>query len=240
VAGCLAGASRQTGYDGAVARGLTAVLLATGMLGGGCATTVGNYLANRARDFGECFRLEVGGGLGIGGGVRAAGVMAIGLGGGVHGAPGAGWRWGRPVVRGFDDIPWEYLDFMSWSRADDAEWELYLGFAHVTMQWAEGCKPRGSSKAYALLPGVWTYDTRARDPAWIWDAIPEREYHAGRQGWLRVHAFDVEASLLAGIVGVTAGFSPGELLDFLLGWFGADLAGDDRVIAPPAAPAAHG
>ena len=30
-----------------------------------------------------------------------------------------------------------------------------------------------------------------------------------------------------GIVGAQIGFSPGELLDWLLGWFGADIAGDD-------------
>ena len=44
----------------------------------------------------------------------------------------------------------------------------------------------------------------------------------------RIHAFDIEASVYAGIVYARAGFSPGELLDFLLGWFGVDIAGDDR------------
>ena len=29
-------------------------------------------------------------------------------------------------------------------------------------------------------------------------------------------------------VGVTVGFNPAEFADFLLGWFGLDLAGDDR------------
>ncbi len=47
----------------------------------------------------------------------------------------------------------------------------------------------------------------------------------------RIHAFDIEASLHAGIVYLKAGFSPGELADFLLGWFGADIAGDDRALA---------
>lgn len=41
-----------------------------------------------------------------------------------------------------------------------------------------------------------------------------------------LHDFDLE--LGAGLIlGVTFGFSLGEFLDFLLGWFGIDLAGDD-------------
>ena len=46
--------------------------------------------------------------------------------------------------------------------------------------------------------------------------------------WARIHAFDIEASVYAGIVYARAGFSPGEFVDFLLGWFGVDIAGDDR------------
>jgi hypothetical protein len=41
-----------------------------------------------------------------------------------------------------------------------------------------------------------------------------------------LHDFDVEIGASA-ILGVSIGFSPGKFLDFLLGWFGADLAGDD-------------
>jgi hypothetical protein len=45
----------------------------------------------------------------------------------------------------------------------------------------------------------------------------------------RIHAFDIEAGISALFVGVRVGFSPGELLDFLLGWFGIDIAGDDTM-----------
>lgn len=44
----------------------------------------------------------------------------------------------------------------------------------------------------------------------------------------RIHAFDIEAGVFAGIVGARVGFSPGEFVDFLLGWFGVDIAGDDE------------
>ena len=43
----------------------------------------------------------------------------------------------------------------------------------------------------------------------------------------RVHAFDLELSVFAGFLYTRAGFSPGEFLDFLLGWVGIDIAGDD-------------
>jgi hypothetical protein len=50
-----------------------------------------------------------------------------------------------------------------------------------------------------------------------------------------LHWLDVEVDAALGL-GVRLRFSPGELLDFLLGWFGADLGGDDA----PREPAAEG
>ncbi len=40
-------------------------------------------------------------------------------------------------------------------------------------------------------------------------------------------SLDVEASVHLGYLGVRAGVSPLQLVDFVLGWFGADLGGDD-------------
>ena len=72
------------------------------------------------------------------------------------------------------------------------------------------------------------------------DRHGDARYRIGRRG-LRVLDCAVGASLG---VGVRVGFSPGHLLDFLLGWFGLDLAGDDAfggvedaaLSAPPRAP----
>jgi hypothetical protein len=44
------------------------------------------------------------------------------------------------------------------------------------------------------------------------------------RSWL--HVFDVEFGLSL-FFGFDVGFSPGEFLDFLLGWFGIDIANDD-------------
>ncbi|MCZ6688503.1 MAG: hypothetical protein O7H41_02750, partial [Planctomycetota bacterium] len=54
-------------------------LLASPLIATGCQTTVGNYFANRARDFGDCFRLQVGAGKGFGVSVKAAGILHLGL-----------------------------------------------------------------------------------------------------------------------------------------------------------------
>ena len=59
-------------------------------------------------------------------------------------------------------------------------------------------------------PRVWTCDARELNP------------------YAHVHAFDIEVSAYAGVAYARAGLSPGEFLDFLLGWFGVDIAGDDR------------
>ena len=64
-------------------RGATLLLVSGVALGlataGGCHTPVGNYFANRARDLGECFRVEVGGGVGIGGGAELGGIAHLGI-----------------------------------------------------------------------------------------------------------------------------------------------------------------
>jgi hypothetical protein len=91
------------------------MLLASGITGG-CGTAAGDYLWNRARDLGECFRVEAGCGVGVGGGVRVAGLATVGLGGGAHVFPGAGWRWGRPVLRGPGNIHSEFYGLYEWTR----------------------------------------------------------------------------------------------------------------------------
>lgn len=56
-------------------------------------------------------------------------------------------------------------------------------------------------------------------------------FHLQGQDRPLIHLFDLELGTGFGFGGFNFGFSPGQLLDFLLGWFGLDIAGDD----PPAA-----
>jgi hypothetical protein len=94
-----------------------------------------------------------------------------------------------------------------------------------------------------LLGGASRFD-------WERDIVPGQFFlvipvmHAGRTGisaWSLanrdVRVADVGASLTLGVVGVSVGFSPGEVLDLLLGVVGIDLAGDDDASRPPPPPA---
>ena len=85
----------------------------------------------------------------------------------------------------------------------------------------------------ALLSSIRCEDRDRKEPSdrrWLWsaDALPPTpdEYAAYRR-WARVHAFDLEVSATVLLIGARAGFSPGEFVDFFLGWFGVDIAGDD-------------
>ena len=79
---------------------------------------------------------------------------------------------------------------------------------------------------WLVLPALFSTGRRRDAPEreWIWTK-------AGSEGcWSRLHAFDVELSLTLLVGRLRLGFSPGEFVDFLLGWFGLDIAGDDRAL----------
>ena len=56
------------------------------------------------------------------------------------------------------------------------------------------------------------------------------ENHGGDLRRSDIHYFDLEVNFLALIVGFQFGFSFGECLDFMLGWFGIDIADDDNPV----------
>ncbi|MCI0343109.1 MAG: tetratricopeptide repeat protein [Planctomycetales bacterium] len=192
--------------------------------GPGCETAFGKYLAGRARDLGDCFRLQAGVAYGLGGGVQAAGLAHVGLGVGFFDRRyGGGWMYGEGYAFGADTDP---------ERAPEAkEGEFYLLVAHLSFRrgWGIGHAVEdlhGPHLCWVLVPAALTWERGREGDEWIWtdssDEVLQRE-----RRWARVHAFDMEASAYAGVVGLRAGFSPGEFLDFLLGWFGLDIAGDD-------------
>ena len=226
-------------------RRLATVLLASGAAlalatASGCHTPVGNYLANRARDFGECWRAELGLGVGAGAGVRALGLGPVGL-------SVSSWR--RDLTIGVS-----YGEVLPSSDPSEAPWNaervvLFIG-ASGRARGLPKLGPlqkgnpagRGEYGIFSLVSaglfGKRVFeDMDGLDSTWIWrtpkarpsgaDAPPKWWSHAG------LHALDIEAHVFAGLVGVRVGFSPGEFLDFLLGWFGADIATDDRAWAPP-------
>lgn len=77
--------------------------------------------------------------------------------------------------------------------------------------------------------GAWD-DLDVQDECFIVHAIPIGETHPQR-AW--IDRFDLELGVTVGI-GARVGISPGQFLDFLAGWFGADLAEDDPPATDPA------
>ena len=235
--------------DRVVLRLVAALGLAIG-LGAGCNTAVGNYFGNRVRDLGEIVRVEVGGAIGLGAVVEAAGVVHVGLGGGAHPFwAGVGWNYGaghafigRPhavrargshVALPINPFPMGDPLWVLHLRQSPPHAGLHSCWWLLPGLFGESIVGSGSGVSRARL---WT-DAALRNPTVIHappgetvlDGInidQERLLVAHR--WNHVHAFDVSVDLYGGIVHVGVGVSLGELADFLLGWLGLDIAGDDR------------
>ena len=234
-----------------------ALLLAAVLLTG-CQTTVGNYFGNRARDFGEMFRLQVGGGFGVGASVSAAGLLDLPMAAAnVSHKAGLGWVYGDGYFFGLGEtggfwegemleirgLPWYWVPpnrspYYLHRRIDRSPRHSlsYLYAQHVCVWFLPAFIGRvGPAEPPELEyrgSTFWrlSYADRvfwAQTHPWIWSAEARRINPKAH-----VHAFDVEASVYAGVVYVKVGFSPGELLDFVLGWFGIDIAGDDRPLEP--------
>jgi len=231
------------------------VLLAIFALAG--CQSPGSYLSNRVRDLGECFRGQIGSGLGVGASVSAAGMADVGLSvSSVKRSNGVGWVYG------------EGFAFGAGKTGEEGETELDLTALApialpvllisppsgnkdiIPLHWrVDGTAESNFSLAhsthacYCLFPGLASGvgdpehplppDTYPQDP----DLDPP-PFTAHPDAWSeegikvsprsRVHAFDLEARVYAGVVYAKVGFSPGEFFDFLFGWFGIDIAGDDE------------
>ena len=208
-------------------------------LGGGCNTAVGNYFANRARDFGECWRAQAGIAVGFGAGVKALGLVDTGFGGG-------NWVSGLAVGVAYGEV-------FPQTEPETTPFVMQgslLVFSATFRNNFRGIYPRRDPVTGAKEPqradyGVvrasivpfllsWRSFDNAESKsvdAWIWSPPPAADDGAlpPPRWWreARLHAFDVEAHACLGVLGVHVGFSPGEFVDFLLGWFGLDIAGDD-------------
>ncbi len=211
----------------------TAVLLALLTLSAGCQTTIGNYLGNRAQDLSDCFLIETGVGIGLGVDVKAGGLVHANLFMNVW-MGRLGWVYGDHGVVGKFEIEFGIPAAIPSS-----------GFLHMSSLGTRAGKVWHS--CYALLPGLWSWEGRAgQKKSWIWasrvpsgvdvaDSVASRARDRGDRArrWSRVHAFDFEVGVHALLVGARVGFSPGEFLDFILGWFGVDIACDDSPVHPP-------
>lgn len=183
----------------------------------GCRTAAGNYFANRGRDLGDVFALQITGAVGVGAMVRGAGIAEAGGGFGVHDrAYGVGWVYGQGHLG-----PWGAST--SGRRGGDL-WTGILGVEYPNIETGMG-RSSHRIQRFPLFPVL----TTNIDSKWLWEMEddPMVTYY-------KVHAYDVEVAAYLGLVYVRAGISLGELFDFFAGWFGFDPAGDDRAI--PEAP----
>jgi len=183
------------------------------------------YLGDRGMDFLDQFRISTGLVSGAGVRARALGAVDTGLMIGVKpNAASLGWRYGRPLFFNQHDAT---ID------ADQAE--IWRATSITRLDYAKGTY-LSARNSIAVLPAVFTWTDATprrfewlvpedgedyRDRSWLWERQARRH-----SKYARIHAFDIEAEVGLGVY-VESGYSPGELLDFLLGIVGIDIAGDD-------------
>jgi hypothetical protein len=165
------------------------------------------YLKNRAHDFGDLWRVNVEtGALGLEADVKVGELAHVGVG-----------------QKGFSRYGTTYL-----IEQESKDWaEIHLP---VSLFFAFGKEPFALHYVYALG------DTRSTF-VWWWNPYvsaqdrcflllpPLTEQKSARRTTL--HAFDLEASAFVLVFGLEVGFSLGEFVDFVLGLFAVDIAGDD-------------
>ena len=186
-------------------RALCSLVVTACAFSGGC-----SYFQNRVNDLLDPFRFDVGVGPGLYAEARATDFLALALGGQVQNTVGMNGRFVR-----------------------ERETFAY-GFSWVVMG---GATTKDASPILADDPSryVHTHDSIPNHivvvPGFGSFHHPEPWTLANRG----VHVADLGVSLVLVEVGASIGFSPGEVVDFLLGIVGLDIAGDDSFGREPEA-----
>jgi len=176
---------------------------------GGLLLTSCSYLQNRANDALDVFLCEGALGPGLYAELRATDFAAVGL--GLHTVATGGLH-GRYVGTG--------------ERGS-------LGLGPFILGGARG------DYGPVLSGDPSTFDDEADEPCTQMLVMPsqgikcEAGYSPSARGLRMAY---LSATATVGYVGLRVGFSPGELLDLLLGFFTVNLAGDDAFPAPPPPP----
>jgi hypothetical protein len=179
---------------------VAAALIAAATLVQGCA-----YTAARGRDFTDVLSLGISGGGGLGARATATRLVALEL-GAQKDEKLVGWR-----ERNFGWVESSYgLLFASWRQPslDEEPLPEKSPFQLIT-----------TSQRRNFFPAR----TEVEETRHIFFIL------AGARGVRPVTALDVGVGLSALIAGLEVTVSPGELVDFLLGWFGVDIGRDDDV-----------
>jgi hypothetical protein len=140
------------------------------------------------------------------------------------GAGALGVRYGKPLYFNPKDATFDA------EQAEIVKASSIRGF-----DYAKGDYDSATGSA-AILPAVftWTDSTPTgyewtvpdegddiRDVHWLWSPESFRNHR-----YAQIHAFDIEFGIALGVY-FESGFSPGEVVDFFLGWILIDIAEDD-------------
>ena len=185
----------------------------------------GNYVGDRALDFVDQYRVAVGAGSVAGVRSQSLGIYDTGLMMGVKPKAAAlGLRYGTPLWFDAGD-----------TRLDADQAEIVKTTTVVDLDIGDGSY-RSAWDSIAIVPGLLTWaDSTPTDFEW---EVPEEGGDFVDRSWLwsaasfadnryaQIHAFDIELGLGL-FVYLDLGWSPGEFLDFLLGFVLIDIAQDD-------------
>ncbi|MBL8726332.1 MAG: hypothetical protein JNK49_19975 [Planctomycetes bacterium] len=156
------------------------------------------------------FVFDVGVGFGLGIDLQATDAVHTGLGGGVYHV----WQLGHPSLQAADSA----LSGLN----GHAAWLLHRSSGPMV-----AANHSGWLWNFAHWPGLFADPPHATNGAGCPAAIPLSQSAAAP--WWNAADFDLGLQLLP--VAMRVGIRPGEILDFLVGWFGFDLMGDDH--GPP-------
>ncbi|MFO7900277.1 MAG: hypothetical protein R6V58_14600 [Planctomycetota bacterium] len=168
------------------------------LAGAGCK---GPTLRDRYDDSAEIFRLNVGLGPGLLANAHVSRAVALGL--GTYQARRYGFRNGHGWI--WDERRYDtnlVLPIWGWEDVD----ATYYGSMPVSLIHGDDKDPLRPGEE----PGRWKW---ARNPLTI---------NNPNRGW-----GEISANLHLVFIGLDAGIDFGELADYLLGWFGVDIMGDD-------------
>lgn len=207
---------------------LLALLLACA----GCAG-VGRYARDRALDLADCFTLAAGPGLIADVDVHLTEWVATGAG------VGLSQKWGfagrHPVGFGGDDAR-TGLDVHVTAPL------VPLGFWLMPRGTTPGCTECATLRFFctdfcirdgeAPAPYNWSPYSQASRSILLLNMCPFHDCPEAGPRPKTIDAFDLSLGATVLPVSVRAGFSPGQFLDFLLGWFGLDIASDDSLPKP--------